>query len=395
MKLAIVTAYPPSKVTLNEYAYHLVKSFRTHQRLDEVVVISDYTNAPKPCYFKAPGCKVTFYECWRFNDYDTVFSVIKALNQIKPDMILFNLQFMKFGDKKLVAALGLFLPWICRLKRIPTIVLLHNIVERVDLTRAGFTSSNLMQFLYIGIGKVITRLILKADLVALTMPEYVTLIQQKYNVNNVVLVPHGSFETLEALPQNPHNTGLKVMAFGKFGTYKKVETMIEAVVHVREITGLSIEIVIAGTDNPNALGYLEGVKNKYNSIPQLTFTGYVKEEDVSRVFIESTLVVFPYLTTTGSSGVLSQVGSYGKAVVMPHIGDLARLVEKEGYQGLFFEPDSVPSLASAIEKLITDEALRNQIANANFNAAKSFPMDRVTAIYLDHFSALMAKRKGL
>jgi len=30
MKLAIVTAYPPSKITLNEYAYHLVKHFRQH-----------------------------------------------------------------------------------------------------------------------------------------------------------------------------------------------------------------------------------------------------------------------------------------------------------------------------------------------------------------------------
>ena len=27
MKLAIVTAYPPSKVTLNEYAYHLKSAF--------------------------------------------------------------------------------------------------------------------------------------------------------------------------------------------------------------------------------------------------------------------------------------------------------------------------------------------------------------------------------
>ena len=32
MKLAIVTAYPPSKVTLNEYAYHLVKSFRQSEK---------------------------------------------------------------------------------------------------------------------------------------------------------------------------------------------------------------------------------------------------------------------------------------------------------------------------------------------------------------------------
>ncbi len=36
MKLAIVTAYPPSKVTLNEYAYHLVKHFRQHAEVTEL-----------------------------------------------------------------------------------------------------------------------------------------------------------------------------------------------------------------------------------------------------------------------------------------------------------------------------------------------------------------------
>ena len=36
MKLAIVTAYPPSKVTLNEYAYHLVKNFRLKEEITEI-----------------------------------------------------------------------------------------------------------------------------------------------------------------------------------------------------------------------------------------------------------------------------------------------------------------------------------------------------------------------
>ena len=38
MKLAIVTAYPPSKVTLNEYAYHLVKQFIKNKDVTELIL---------------------------------------------------------------------------------------------------------------------------------------------------------------------------------------------------------------------------------------------------------------------------------------------------------------------------------------------------------------------
>ena len=59
------------------------------------------------------------------------------------------------------------------------------------------------------------------------------------------------------------------------------------------------------------------------------------------LFKESAVVVFPYTSTTGSSGVLHQAGSYGKAVVMPDLGDLALLVKDEGYNGAFFDPTSL------------------------------------------------------
>ena len=33
MKIGIVTSFPPSKVTLNEYAYHLVKNFVANENV--------------------------------------------------------------------------------------------------------------------------------------------------------------------------------------------------------------------------------------------------------------------------------------------------------------------------------------------------------------------------
>lgn len=393
MKLAIVTAYPPSKVTLNEYAYHLVKSFRQNKKVTELILLTDVTPVEKDIHFTEDGCKITVKECWKFNSYTNVIKVTKAINTIKPDAILFNLQFMKFGDKKVAAALGLMLPLVCKIKKIPTIVLLHNILEQTDLESAGFTSNKILQKIYNFIGQTLTKLILKADIVAVTMHKYVTTLQDKYKVSNVKMIPHGTFE----IPNKPSHMlpkgALKIMTFGKFGTYKKVEKMIEAVEKVRVSTGLNLEIVIAGTDNPNVPGYLASVQEKYKNVAQITFTGYVEEVEVAPLFNESAVVVFPYTSTTGSSGVLHQAGSYGKAVVMPNLGDLATLVEDEGYRGEFFEPENVASLANAIELIVTNESHRVALGEANYKAATAFPMERITAMYLNQFEAIIMVKK--
>jgi len=392
MKLAIVTAYPPSKKTLNEYAFHLVKSFRQNKKITELILLTDETPGKKEIYFTEDGCEVTVKECWKFNSYSIVYNVAKAIHNTKPDAVLFNLQFMKFGDKKIAAALGLTLPLICRIKHVPTIVLLHNILEQTDLENAGFASNKLLQIVYTFIGTCLTKLILKADLVVVTMEKYAANLKEKYKVTNVKMIPHGTFETPRKPSHKLQNGTLKVMTFGKFGTYKKVESLIEAVEKVRDYSGLDLEVVIAGTDNPNVVGYLANVKEKYKHISQITFTGYVEENQVERLFNESAVVVFPYTSTSGSSGVLHQAGSYGKAVIMPNLGDLATLIEEEGYRGEFFKPESVDSLATAIETVVTNDAYRVALGNANYKAATAFFMERITNLYINEFQTIIDEK---
>lgn len=395
MKLAIVTAYPPSKVTLTEYGFYLVKHFRLQQEVTELILITDYTQQPKEIDFEEEGCKITVKECWKFNSYKNIYTINKAISQSKPDAVLFNLQFLKFGDKKIPAALGLMLPFICKTRGLPTISLLHNILEKVDLENAGFTKNRFLQWAYNLIGTTLTRFVLSSDILAVTMSKYVGILEEKYKVRNVALIPHGSFETPPEpsfeLPVGPK----KVMAFGKFGTYKKVEILIDAIELIRKRSSKDIEIVIAGTDSPNTPGYLDAIKEKYNDVEQLTFTGYVAEEDVPMLFGESAVTVFPYTSTTGSSGVLHQAGSYGNAVVLPDLGDLSTLVQEEGYRGEFFDAYDASSLANAIEKILNDEQYRVSLGRANYNAACSLPMSAITQMYIDYFKAIQkAKANG-
>ena len=345
--------------------------------------------------FEEEGCKISVQECWNFNDYTNILKINRVISKTKPDAVLFNLQFLKFGDKKIPAALGLMLPLLCRLKGIPTISLLHNILEQVDLANAGITANKWLQRVYNFIGSTLTKSVLASDVIAVTISKYKTILEGKYKSRNVALIPHGAFETPPEPSYRLADGPKQILALGKFGTYKKVEIVIEAVELIRERTNENIEIVIAGTDSANAPGYLASVKAKYAHVKQLRFTGYVAEEDVPVIFEESTVVVFPYTSTTGSSGVLHQAGSYGKAVALPDLGDLSILVKEEGYKGEFFEPDCPASLAVALQNILKYDSYRIHLGMTNYKAACSLPMSAITQMYMDYFKAIqLAKSIG-
>lgn len=405
MRLAIVTTYPPGKGSLNEYAYHFVRFLRQKEDVREVILLVDEL-PPGQSYIleQRPGlAPLRIVPCWGFDANDNALRIWRVVQQTKPDGVLFNIQFASFGGKKIPATLGLLAPALVRRAGYPTIVLLHNIVETVDLKSAGYSSNALVEAAIRFVGAQVTRLLLSADLVALTIPKYVEVLEAKYHAKNVVLAPHGAFEDAPppsfTLPPGPR----QIMTFGKFGTYKKVETLIEAFQQLQQREqeqatnsvepARGLELVIAGTDSPNAAGYLANIQQYYRAVPNIRFTGYVAEKEVPDIFKNATVVVFPYTSTTGSSGVLHQTGDYGKAAVLPHIGDFAEIIAEEGYAGEFFTPGDPADLANAIARVLYDPVRRRELETQNYVASRSLSITDVVDWYLLHFHTLLNERK--
>ncbi len=388
MKLAIISAYPPSKTTLNEYGYYMTNHFEEKPQISELYLLHDDTE--EDLDIPPQHSRIQAVPSWRFDSPLNLWRITRTVRRLAPDVVLINMQFLQFGSGKIAAALGLLTPWVLRLMGFRVVVLLHNITEKVDYSKAGITTNPILSRAYDLIGNTLTRLILRADLVCLTMKTYVDIYRKKYKAKNVAMVPHGAFETPPLPDFLPEQERFEVMTFGKFGTYKKVEPLIEAVEIVRQRIDKPIDLVIAGTDNPNVPGYLQKVRQKYSQVPDVHYTGYVAETDVPKIFGDSTLVVFPYTTTTGSSGVLHQASSYGRAAILPDIDDLATLVEEEGYTGEFFVPQDASSLADALENLLIDDKKREAIARQNYYAAISVPMSDICTWYITHFRRLLS-----
>ncbi|NNF22188.1 MAG: glycosyl transferase family 1, partial [Saprospiraceae bacterium] len=229
IKLAIVTPYPPSVVTLNEYAYHLIQHFSQKEEITEIVLITDKVTDGNPeDHLPETGCAIRVRQTWEFNSMKNILNIWRTVRQEKPDVVLFNLQFLSFGDKKIQAALGLLTPWILKKSGFPSVVLLHNIMEEVDLSQAGITQNKLLTRIFNFIGSTLTRFLLASELVGVTIEKYVDVLREKYKKQNIALIPHGTFELPEVPDFSPSKGPLQIMTFGKFGTYKKVEILIEA-----------------------------------------------------------------------------------------------------------------------------------------------------------------------
>ena len=396
LRIAMVTCHPPGLGSLNEYAYHFVRFMRRKPEVDSIhLLVDELPDGQSYDSFvdeSAPedALPLHFVPCWKFGAANNAVRIVQAVRKLRPDVVLFNIQFASFGAGKVPAALGLTAPMLVKAAGYNTMVLLHNIMETVDLQSAGFGQNAIMEKVIRGFGNVMTRMLLKADLVALTIPKYVELLESKYKADNVVLAPHGSFEdTDEAEPFefSLPDGSMQIMTFGKFGTYKKVDGLIEAFAKLKQ-TREPLELVIAGSDSPNAKGYLAEMGEKYKHIDGVRYTGYVAEEDVPKIFRDAAVVVFPYTSTTGSSGVLHQAGDYGKAVVLPDIGDFAEVIREEGYAGEFFEPNCVNSLADAIGRVIDEPDNRRALGMQNYQASRGIAIDEIVDWYILHMQIL-------
>jgi glycosyltransferase involved in cell wall biosynthesis len=79
---------------------------------------------------------------------------------------------------------------------------------------------------------------------------------------------------------------------------------------------------------------------------------------------------------------------------MPDLGDLALLVQDEGYKGEFFNPESASSLAKAISTILDDDNYRRLVAETNYKAACALSMDKIVEMYIEKFKEIEMHKTG-
>ena len=381
--IAIVTAFPPSAGSLNEYGLHLVNAFAARSDIKKIIVIADKYKGEAPELDLDP--KVEVKRVWRFNDPLAGIHILGVLKSTQVEGALYNLQTASFGDREIPAALGLLTPMISQKTGLPSGVIMHNLVEAVDLSKTNLAKSQLRQKLVGAASYFVTKTMLMSGFMTVTLDSFWDILKDKYKANNAFMVPHGSFPLASdfLIPElvDRRNT---IVTMGKFGTYKRLERTIGAIknLNLSRAEDKKIKLVIGGSDHPATPGYLKGLANEHKGDTNIVFHGYVAEEDVAPFFTQAKLAIFDYDSTTGSSGVLHQAAIYGTPAAYPMMGDFIDVTEREGLRGFNFTPLDQKALENSISKCIEDPALGQSFADSNRDVSTGVTMHTVASIQL-------------
>ena len=385
MKICLITAFPPSQRGLAEYGYHLARELQ-RDPLMSVTVVADEVPEPGPAM---PEFEVM--RDWKFNSFANPTRLLKLVRDIKPDVVWFNLLYSTFGDQPIQAFMGLGIPAMMRAAGFYTHVTLHHLMDNMKLEDSNVK----MPQLYRLAGNVATRMLLASHSVSVLLPAYRRQLMEKYRGENVHFRAHGILSARPEYPDyslrgNPH----KIVAFGKWGTYKRPEPLIEAFARIKSQIPQGAKLVIAGGDNPLAKGYIASLKEKFADCSAIEFTGYLPEEGIPCLFRDASLMVMPYTSATGSSGVAHLACEYGVPIVCSDIPDFREMAEDEGLAVDFFEPGNTDALATTILSLLQSPQRVQEMSEQNFAAALRMTMPQIIRQYLRAFT-LHQKRKAL
>jgi glycosyltransferase involved in cell wall biosynthesis len=375
MKICLVTAFPPSQGGLSEYGLHLAKELQRNPFLS-LTILADQISPSLP---ELDGFSVQ--RCWAFDDPTSSIRLLRTLHRLKPDVVWFNLLFSTFGRNPLIAFAGLMTPALVRLSGRYSYVTLHHLMDTVDLEDAG------VRFMraYRMFGVLATRMLLMSNSVSVLMPGYREILSDKYGVDNIHVQSHGSLTGLPEYPEfsrrgNPD----RILAFGKWGTYKRLELMLEAFVFIEEVFPQA-KLVIAGGNHPNAAGYMESIKHKCGGLSRIEFTGYVPEEGLADLFQSASVAVMPYTSSTGSSGVAHLACAYGVPIVCADLSDFRQMAAGEDLAVEFYQAGNARDLADCLIRLLENPERQRAWGMQNFAAALRVTMPNIVQKYLRHF----------
>jgi glycosyltransferase involved in cell wall biosynthesis len=323
--------------------------------------------------------------------------LLGAIRESHPDVVWFNIGFSTFARSPIAAFLALTVPALARRLGYYTHITLHTVFERINLEDAGVR----FPALYRTAGRIATRLLLLSGDLSVLLPSFQKEILSNYGVSadRVQARPHGTFGEVKGarmaeseLPC-PDSAERIILAFGYWGTYKKVDLLLDSIDAVRRAVPNAI-LVIAGTNHPSAPGYLEALQQKWRGYPGIRFLGYVAETELDALFKNASVLVLPYSSAAGTSGVVHQACQYGLPMVAAAIPEIVEIAHEENIAVEFYEPGEGAGLAKQLIRLLTSEDLRRSFSEQNLQAAQGTPIAQVVNDYLCFFEQRLSVSKN-
>lgn len=379
MHLVIVSPFPPSITGIGQYGYHITRALAKSGAFSRLTVLAgSQINGTTPNHL---GTTEIDY-CWQPSQWNARTAILSRVKRLNPDLIWFNLGASIFGKSPWINISGLFTPMVAQRLGYPTIITLHELVELTDLRALDAPGGPLAPF---G-ARLLTYIATQADILCLTMRHYMNRLSARRV--DCAHIPIGAYHEPELLGES---NVPELLFFTTLAPFKGLEILFEAFCLLREEYP-KLKLTVAGTDHTRFPEYGRDLKMRFSAMDGVQWLGQIPEEDVKELFRRAQIVVLPYTASTGSSSVLYQAATWGRAVVASDLNEIQKLVSESDLHIEFFRSGDVQSLCNVIRSLLCSPVRRLQQTSHNYHAIQSTRPGETCRKYLHAFNRALEKR---
>ena len=379
MHLTIVSPFPPTITGIGQYGYHVTRSLAKSGSFSRVTVLAGSAiNGEQPNHL---GITELDY-CWGPGQLNARQAILSRVKRLHPDLVWFNLGASVFGKSPWMNISGLFTPMLIQRMGIPTVITLHELAELSDLRALNVPGG---PFAQLG-ARLITDLATQADVTCLTMRNYadwLTVRQIK-----CAHIPIGAYHEPDLLEESDSPD---LLFFTTLAPFKGLELLLEAFRILRKEFP-ALRLTIAGTDHTRFPNYARELTTQFNGTEGIHWLGQVPEDNVMDLFRRAQIVVLPYTASTGSSSVLYQAATWGRAVVVSDLKEVHELAQESNLLVEFFRNGDVQSLCQSLRALLESPEKRRIQARYNFKSIQQARPEVTCRKYIEVFNYALRKR---
>lgn len=237
------------------------------------------------------------------------------------------------------------------------------------------------------VGRIIERLTMRLPdgIVAISQKTRIDLIKRgKVRSERIDVIPVG-IDLERIVKIAPARESTDVLFAGRLIHEKRVDLLLNAIaVAKKEIPTITCAIIGDGPER----GLLEDLAVKLGVEENVSFTGFVDQDGLTAYMKASKVFVLPSIRE-GFGLVIVEANACGLPVIsIRHDMSAVRELVEDGVNGFLVNDISSREIAEAITKLVTDEALRERLAENGFAMAKKYGWSDISTKIIDTYKKL-------
>src|ERR1700752_102468 len=378
MRLTIVSPFPPTISGIGQYGYHVTRSLAKSGAFSRVTVLAgSKINGEHPNHLG----KTELEYCWGPGQLNARQAILSRVKRLNPDLVWFNLGASVFGSSPWINISGLLTRMLIQKMGLPTVLTLHELAELSDLRALDVPGG---PFAPLG-ARLLTDIATRADVICLTMRNYADLLTARRI--ECAHIPIGAYHEPDLLEESDTQ---ELLFFTTLAPFKGLELLLEAF-HILSREFPKLRLTIAGTEHTRFPNYAHELRTHFNGTNGIIWRGQVPEDDVMDMFRRAQIVVLPYTASTGSSSVLYQAATWGRAVVVSDLKEIRDLTNESTLLVEFFKSGDIQSLCTSIRTLLNSPERRRTQTRHNFDSIQRARPEATCRKYIDVFNYALKK----